>query len=37
MGAKEMKNIIGKADFIQITNAGIEESRANGIFEKEFF
>ena len=37
IGAKEMKNIIGKADFIQITNAGIEESRANGIFEEEFF
>ena len=37
LGAKEMKNIIGKADFIEITSSGIEESRANGIFEEEFF
>ena len=35
MGAKQMKNIIGKADFIQITNAGIEESIANGCLFKE--
>mgnify|MGYP001591376555 CR=1 FL=1 len=31
LGAKEMKNIIGKADFIEITNSGIEESSAHGI------
>ena len=35
IGAKEMKNIIGKADFIKITNAGVEESRANGVFENK--
>ncbi len=28
VGAREMKNIVGKADFIHITNSGIEESRA---------
>ncbi len=37
LGAREMKNIIGKADFIQITNSGIKESIANGVLEKEFF
>jgi len=31
LGAKSMKNLIGKADFIEITNSGIEESRANGV------
>lgn len=31
LGAKEMKNIIGKADFIKITSSGIEESKANGV------
>jgi len=34
MGAKEMKNIIGKADFIEITVAGLEESVANGVSKK---
>ncbi len=28
IGAREMKNLIGKADFIHITNSGIEKSRA---------
>ncbi len=37
IGAKEMKNIIGKADFQKITNSGLEESRANGIFEDNCF
>ena len=37
LGAREMKNIIGKADFIEITNSGIKESIANGVLEKEFF
>jgi IMP dehydrogenase len=30
IGAKDMKGLIGKADFIEITNSGIEESRAHG-------
>jgi IMP dehydrogenase len=30
MGAKEMKNLIGKADFIEISSAGFYESLANG-------
>lgn len=30
IGAKEMKNIVGKADFIEITSEGFEESRPNG-------
>jgi IMP dehydrogenase len=30
IGAREMKSIIGKADFIHITNSGIEKSRAHG-------
>ncbi|MFZ1970782.1 MAG: IMP dehydrogenase [Candidatus Nanoarchaeia archaeon] len=34
LGAKSMKSLIGKADFIEITNSGIEESKANGISEK---
>lgn len=34
IGARKMENLIGKADFIEITNAGIEENRANGIFKK---
>lgn len=34
LGAREMKDIIGKADFIEMTNSGIEESRANGLIEK---
>jgi hypothetical protein len=29
-----MKNFIGKADFIEITNSGIEESKANGVLEE---
>ena len=33
IGAKAIKNLVGKADFIEITNSGIEESRANGVFE----
>jgi IMP dehydrogenase len=28
IGAREMKNLVGKADFIHITNSGIEKSRA---------
>jgi len=31
MGAIEMENIIGKADFIEMTNSGQEESRAHGL------
>lgn len=31
IGAKKMINIIGKADFIEMTNAGKEESKAHGI------
>ncbi len=34
LGAKSMKNIIGKADFIEITNSGIEESKANGVLHE---
>jgi len=34
MGAGETKKIIGKADFIEITNSGIEESKANGVYKK---
>ena len=30
IGAKNMNSLIGKADFIEITNSGIEESKANG-------
>jgi len=30
MGARDMKGLIGKADFIEITNSGIEEGKANG-------
>jgi IMP dehydrogenase len=37
IGAKEMKNIIGKADFKRITNEGIKESRANGVFGENCF
>ena len=39
MGAKKMENIIGKADFIRITDAGRERSRAYGNDKKieEFF
>lgn len=33
IGAKKMINIIGKADFIEMTSAGQEESRAHGIKE----
>jgi len=31
IGAREMKDIIGKADFIEMTNSGIRESQAHGI------
>ncbi len=31
IGANEMKKIVGKADFIEISSAGFEESIANGI------
>ena len=34
VGAKEMKNIIGKADFIELSDAGLQESIANGVFKK---
>ena len=33
IGAKKMVNLIGKADFIEMTSAGKEESRAHGIKE----
>ncbi len=33
IGARAMKNIIGKADFLEISNLGLEESRANGVQE----
>jgi len=33
IGAKNMNSLIGKADFIEITNSGLEESRANGVIE----
>ena len=32
MGAKEMKSLIGKADFIEITSSGQEESKANALY-----
>jgi len=35
-GAKEMKNIIGKADFIEMTNSGMRESEAHGIQGESF-
>lgn len=35
IGAKKMINIIGKADFIEMTSAGKEESRAHGIKEEK--
>jgi len=35
IGAKDMKSLIGKADFIEITNSGIEESKANGVLKCE--
>lgn len=31
VGAREIKNLVGKADFIEITNMGLEESKANGV------
>jgi len=31
IGAKEMKNIVGKADFIQLTSAGRKRSRAHAV------
>ena len=34
LGAKKMKNLVGKADFIEITNSGIEESKANGVLKE---
>lgn len=34
MGAKNMKKLIGKADFIEISNLGLEESKASGIFKE---
>jgi IMP dehydrogenase len=34
LGARTLKNFIGKADFEEITNSGIEESKANGCKEK---
>lgn len=33
IGAKEMKNILGKADFIEISEAGLKESIANGVIK----
>lgn len=35
LGAREMKNLVGKADFIEMTNSGLEESRAHGIFKSD--
>lgn len=34
LGARNMKSFIGKTDFMEVTNSGIEESRANGVIEK---
>ncbi len=34
IGANEMKKLIGKADFIEISYAGFEESIANGVLKK---
>jgi len=31
IGAKNMAGLVGKADFIEITNSGFEESKANGV------
>ena len=31
MGADNMNKLIGKADFVEISNAGFEESKANGV------
>ena len=33
-GSDEMKKLIGKADFVEISNAGFEESKANGVHKK---
>ncbi len=33
IGARNMNSLIGKADFIEITNSGIEESKANGVLK----
>lgn len=33
MGAGEIKELVGMADFIEITNSGIEESRAHGLLK----
>ncbi|MCL5018240.1 MAG: IMP dehydrogenase [Candidatus Pacearchaeota archaeon] len=35
IGARNMNSIIGKADFIEITNSGREESKANGVLKCE--
>ena len=35
VGAREMKNLVGKADFIQITNSGIRESKVYECFFKQ--
>lgn len=37
MGANEMNKLIGKADFIEISSAGFEESIANGIYNSGKF
>lgn len=34
LGARNMMEFIGRAEFIEQTNSGIEESRANGVMEK---
>ncbi|MEM3091226.1 MAG: guanosine monophosphate reductase [Candidatus Pacearchaeota archaeon] len=36
IGASKMKEIVGKADFIKISPAGFEESKAHGLSEKNY-
>ena len=33
MGANQMSKLIGKADFVEITNLGLKESNAHGLFK----
>jgi len=36
LGAREMKSIVGKADFIEMTNSGVKESEAHGLQGESF-
>lgn len=37
LGAKDMKSFIGKADFVEITNSGFNQSITQGIKHKKYF